>query len=467
MPESSTMTPARTVARGVLRLVVFGMPAAGKSSLLGALAQAAKTQEQALNGHLIDHSGGLAELQRRVYEGQPRETLEELVAYPVALESGKDAGQSRIEAVLIDCDGRVAQDLVTRRQSLAENGNTASLANAVLQADALILAIDASATTSQVDDAFAAFGRFLRLFEYNRGQRTAVAGLPVFLVLTKSDLLAGPGDTFALWKDRIEERQRRVDAHFLEFLARKQPAGGTPFGSIDLHVWATAVKQPALADTPAKPLEPYGVAELFRQAFATASGFKKRSGRATSRLLWTVTGGVLLVAGMLGLAGFLLLHRAQDDPGIRELLTKVENYRSREPLTPSNRLRGQLQLRISDLTELQSDPNFARLPPDKQRYVNQRLREAQDYRAYYDQLQALPSLNEVHSERDLQSLEDKLQRLLPPAEHRADWGQTDAVTFRAERLQAIKAVRQAVRAEEVRYKSWTRRGQELWTFANH
>ena len=46
MPESSTMTPAQTVARGALRLVVFGMPAAGKSSLLGALAQAAKTQEQ-------------------------------------------------------------------------------------------------------------------------------------------------------------------------------------------------------------------------------------------------------------------------------------------------------------------------------------------------------------------------------------------------------------------------------------
>src|SRR5437870_11526601 len=174
MPESSTMTPARAVGRGALRLVVFGMPAAGKSSLLGALAQAAKTQEQALNGHLLDLSGGLAELQRRVYEGQPRETLEEVLPYPVVVESGKDAGQPRIEAVLIDCDGRVAQDLVTRRQSLAENGNAASLATAVLDADALVLAIDASATTSQVDDTFAEFGRFLRLLEHNRGQRTAV-----------------------------------------------------------------------------------------------------------------------------------------------------------------------------------------------------------------------------------------------------------------------------------------------------
>src|SRR5207248_1203740 len=176
------------------------------------------------------------------------------------------------------------------------------------EADALILAIDASATTSQVDDTFAEFGRFLRLLEYNRGQRTAVADLPVSLVLTKCDLLAGPGDTSALWKDRIEERKRKVDARFQEFLARTRATGGTPFGSIDLHGWATAVKQPALADTPAKPLEPYGVAELFRQAFASASGFKKRSGRATRRLLWTVAGALVLAAGMLGLAGFLFLH---------------------------------------------------------------------------------------------------------------------------------------------------------------
>jgi GTPase SAR1 family protein len=471
MPQSSNMTPARTVARGALRLVIFGMPAAGKSSLLGALAQAAKTQEQALSGHLIDLSGGLTELQRRVYEGQPRETLEEVVPYPVVLETllaeSQAPGQSSLEAILIDCDGRVAQDLVTRRQSLAENVNTASLASAVLEADTLILAIDASATTEQLDDTFAQFGRFLRLLEYGRGQRSAVAGLPVFLVLTKSDLLAGPGDTSALWKDRIEERKRQVGAHFQEFLARTRAAGGTPFGSVDLRVWATAVRHPALADTPAKPLEPYGVAELFRQAVSGARGFKQRSRRAASRLLWTVAGVVLLTAGMLGLAGFLVLHRAHDDPGVRELLAKVENYRSREPLTPSNRLRGQLQLRISELTELQSDANFARLPPDKQRYVNQRLREAQDYRAYYDQLQALPSLNEIHSERDLQALEDRLQRLLPSAEHRADWAQTDAVTFRGERLEAIKAVRQAVSAEETRYKAWTRRGQELWTFANH
>ena len=37
-----------------------------------------------------------------------------------------------------------------------------------------------------------------------------------------------------------------------------------PFGQIDLHLWATAVKRPALAGSPPRPREPFGVAELFR-----------------------------------------------------------------------------------------------------------------------------------------------------------------------------------------------------------
>ena len=92
-------------------------------------------------------------------------------------------------------------------------------------------------------------------------------------MLTKCDLLAQPGDTPAAWMDRIEERKRQVDRRFQDFLARQDEDGPLPFGSIDLHVWATAVKRPALAGSPARPREPYGVAELFRQAFDAARGF--------------------------------------------------------------------------------------------------------------------------------------------------------------------------------------------------
>src|SRR5438309_10122039 len=98
------------VARTALRRVLFGMPDAGKSSLLGALSQAAQTQEHVLNGRLTDLGQGLSELRQRVYEGAPRQTLEELVPFPVVFESFATPrrGPQRQEAVIFDCDGRAA-----------------------------------------------------------------------------------------------------------------------------------------------------------------------------------------------------------------------------------------------------------------------------------------------------------------------------------------------------------------------
>src|SRR5207253_1032359 len=138
----------RTASRAGLRIVLFGMPDAGKSSLLGALAQAAQTQEQALNGRLLDLGQGLADLQRRLYEEEPRQTVEELHPFPVAVEPL--AGPGRVEAVLYDCDGRVANDLLSRRRGLEAAGADGSLAAAVLAADTLILVVDAAAGPAQV-----------------------------------------------------------------------------------------------------------------------------------------------------------------------------------------------------------------------------------------------------------------------------------------------------------------------------
>src|SRR5438552_5910550 len=87
MSGTSASPSAQTLlGRSALRIVLFGMPDAGKSSLLGALAQAAQLQEHALNGRLEDKTHGLVELQRRLYEDRPRETLNEVAPFPVRWE---------------------------------------------------------------------------------------------------------------------------------------------------------------------------------------------------------------------------------------------------------------------------------------------------------------------------------------------------------------------------------------------
>jgi hypothetical protein len=470
MSVSNTVPPATpTLDSAALRIVLFGIPDAGKSSLLGALAQAAQTQEHLLNGHLTDLSRGLVELQHRLYDDQPRETLEEVVPYAVAFEpfttAGPQQAANRLEAVLIDCDGRVANDLLTRRRSLEAGSNEGSLASAVLEADALLLVVDAAASPAQVDADFKEFGQFLRFLEGSRGRRSDIGGLPVFLVLTKCDLLAQSTDTPAAWMERIEERKRQLDSRFQEFLARQKEEGPLPFGRIDLHLWATAVKRPVLSGSPAKPREPYGVAELFRQALADAQVFRQRRERSGKRLLWTVASGSGLIAAMLALVAYLGINTPHEQPGVRKLQDKIESYRSREPPTPSNRLRGVLQNKIADLTDLKTDPNFGALPAEDQAYVQERLQELQDYQNYKERLLLLGMVQEVRNERELDSLEKRLEELTLPKAHEADWRQTEAALLRVQRREEIKVVRAAATELADWYAKLRRRGEALWAFS--
>src|SRR5580692_9971741 len=118
MASAAPITKALPDVEGdanTLRIVLFGMPDAGKSSLLGALVQCAHMQDRILQGRLIDLTNGLAELWRRVYEDRQRETLEEIVPYPVYFEpyAGDPDAIPNLGAILYDCDGRVANELLS------------------------------------------------------------------------------------------------------------------------------------------------------------------------------------------------------------------------------------------------------------------------------------------------------------------------------------------------------------------
>ncbi|HEY7157494.1 MAG TPA: hypothetical protein VH575_26300 [Gemmataceae bacterium] len=452
-----------------LSIVLFGLPAAGKSSLLGALAQAAQAQEHLLNGRLTDVSHGLDELRRRVYEESSRRTADEVVPYPVDFEPFNQDGNKpdtarHVGAVLIDCDGRVANDLLVRRQALAEDSPEGTLAHEVVEADTLVLVIDASAPPAQVETDFAEFDRFLRQLEVSRGQRADVGGLPVFLVLTKCDLLAQTGDTAADWMERIEQHKREVDARFRNFLARReQESGPLPFGRIDLHLWATAIKRPALAGSPPKAREPYGVAELFRQSLEQAAAFRARRRQSGRRLLWTVGGAAGLVAVMTSLAiAFTVQNR---DTPANTLRQAVQALQFDDAPSAAERLRRkprELRERAEKLQEIRDNPQFDALSGEQRQWLRDRLDELSAYLSYLDRLSQSPRPRDAHTERALREIKEalKTELTLPNKE----WKETEASRLHAERLQDAEALDDAVKRTRNWYRDGVAESEELWTF---
>jgi GTPase SAR1 family protein len=486
---SASLSEQTQPSRSSLRIVLFGMPDAGKSSLLGSLAQAAQTQEHILNGHLTDLSSGLSELQRRLYEESPRETLQEVVPYPVAFEpfakAGSPENNGRVQAILVDCDGRVANDLLARRRSLNADSRDGTLAQEILDADALILAIDASAPATQINADFTEFGRFLRLLEQQRGHRTQIGGQPVFLVLTKCDLLARPGDSTAAWLSHIKERQGEVEHRFRDFLASqasrmssegsgvsgKTPTATTPdsaptthsgFGRIDLHPWATAVKRPALADSPPRPREPFGVAELFRQCLDYSRRFRNRREHSSRRLLWTVAGTGALLLGLGALATSLIVGRLEGAAG--RLEAKVEKFQVRDQERTQATWHHSLKKDIDDLALFQNDPQFERLPESKKDFVQRRLNELKAYQQYEKGLDQIGDPKDARNEEQLKQIEAKLAQLAPPEEY--DWHQTEAYRRRDNWLEDCQDIQDAIARLKKQYTELIERGEVVRAHKN-
>jgi len=393
-----------------------------------------------LHGHLTDLSHGLGELRNRVYDERLSETLEEIVPYPVRF---APSGRPARSAVLYDCDGRAANDLLTQKRSMEKEARTGTLAGAVLDADALILTIDASAAATQVEDDFREFLRFLRHLELYRSRQHTVGGLPVFLVLTKCDLLARDTPTRSAWHARIEDRQQDVARRFKQFLAAERGGEGglLSFGSIHLEVRATAVRQPALVDAAPQPREPHGVAELFHHAFVEAITFRDRRVRSHKRLLWTVGGaGSFLVAMAIAGAIFFLNPSRPVEPTLAD---RLEHLKAAEGPTAATRLGSGLDRRLQAWLEIQSHPAFPELSENLQEVVRERLDEGQAYVQFRDDVAATPPPASARSLAELGQIEARLRKLMPPAPYQAEWAATEAAVERDRLLKEISGLRDA------------------------
>lgn len=459
-PQTSAAPTHPRIKPDALRIVLFGMPDAGKTSLLGALAQAAMTQERVLQGKLIDRSEGLSLLRKQVYEERARETLEEIVPYPVTLEP---VGQARLEAVLYDCDGRVANELLSKRKTLQTDTRKNSLSQAVLAADALILVVDASAPQEQIDNDFREFVQFVRYLNSYRAERHEVGGLPVFLVLSKCDLLVDHHATTSQWEARIREKTKEVEERFQFFLGDKADAVATTlgFGSIDLYVDHTAVRKPQLKDAPGADLEPYGVAELFYAAFVAADEYRHRIQRAKKRLVLTLSLSGLFLLVVVGVAFWLVAIRTPSNS--LALYNKIESYRAREGPSVRERLNPNvLRDRLREITEYAKDDEFEQLGEDSKQYVLNRKNELEAYIKFRDLIEQYYPLGKLGSYAKLLEAEETLkEKATIPDVYREAWAFSEAVNLRNLVLREIPQLKAAFREVEKYYEALRLRGREL------
>jgi hypothetical protein len=442
-----------------LRLVLFGAPAAGKSALLGALGRAAATGSFALDGRVFDPNHALDELGRK---SDPSPTDKEIVPYPVTYrESSEGAGLSQ-QAVVFDSSGRAADALLRTPNALDEPG---ALAEELQRADAVVLALDAAEPPQRRDERFKEFEEFLTSLERTRGRRVEVGDLPVFLVLTKCDRLARPGDSTADWIDRVEERKREVGERFQEFLTRDDPNRPPPFGGVELHLWATAVRRPALTGAPHAPGEAFGVAELFRQCFDEAEDYRDDRRNSARRLRWltAVSGGA--AGALLAAAATLVGVKATFTPP-SELQLLVAALRAADPPTPAERLRGslpRLAARAEDLESISKRSAFVALPSDLRAWVAERLQETRDYIAWRKALDDAPRPRDALTEAALLELRGQLDGPLKPPQ--PEWTATDAGKSWTERTAEADALLKAIMAAREWYRRAYARADAAWAFA--
>ena len=448
-------------AAGPLRIVLFGLPGAGKSALLAALAQVQHAHPSLLSGQLTDDSGGLARQRQLFYDELSRPTEEETVDYPLRF---RPAGRGTpFQATLIDSDGRVVEEMLGQPLSADADSPAGTLPNAVLDADALVLVIDAATPPQQADEVFADFADFLRRLEMERGAFTEVTGLPVYVVLTKCDLLARPRDSTADWMGHIEERKRQLGGRLRELLDEGGQGRPQAFGRLDLHLWATAARRPALGTFPARPREPYGVAELFRQCLAQAQTFRGRRRRAGRRLAWATSATAALATGLMALVLVLLTGFGQHQPG--DLERDIERYRLQEGPSVANRLLGwlpEMERRQRELKAFQRDPDFPHLPRELRDFVAERRREMNEYVDFLRRVveKQFPSI--AHNDRELEKRKAELEKDLPlPHE---DWDATGAGTLRQQRLDDLRLLAERARSAEEFFQKKRLEGVKLWTF---
>lgn len=429
-----------------LKLTLLGMPGAGKSALLGALVQAAQTQADKFDSHLARADEGIVQLQQSLYQNKIEPTPKEVEPHFIVLDSAQ--GQRKIE--ISDGGGEASEALLQDAQAL---DGKRPLAQELAKSDGVVLVVDASAPPPALEDAFKRCVDFLKRFRAQRGRRHDVAGLPVFLVLAKCDLLAKKTDTHALWVQRVDEGRKKIEQRFRAALAAEKDLG---FGALDLSVWTAAVRKPAVTDRPGKPQEPFGVAELFRQAIRSAGAFRDKVEKS-SRLLSSVLIGLLAVVFLLAIVvGAFLLTRPSAE------IAQFESRVNETLPTQRERLAEPLDERLKKLTDLKENATFAKLPDKMRKDVEDAIAEIQEYQAQNKAfLERIADPRFATRDEELAKIEKELDAFELPKKYAKDWAETKLARRAQQYREEIRRLRDAVADEEKWTQEQVKEGDKL------
>lgn len=441
------------------RVLLFGHRGSGKSALIGALLRAAATQAEVLRGEVVGApavSGG----------GGERPGADEVTSFTLRLRpwrAGPRSGTDPLTVVLDDCDGRAAEALIAHPEPVTRRAPGSPLARAVVETDAIVLLVDASSTREQLAGAFAEFGAFLTTVERAKTDARTVGGFPVLLVLTQCDRLAQPGDTQQSWEARVADRVEYAWAAFDAFL-KEADHGDAPaapflaFGSVDLTVSAVAVRRPPLPGRPEPGDEPYRVAELFRDCFAGARAHHERVRWSEVRLRWTVR---VALAGLSALVlAFGLIALFSPAGSAPDLAAQIDDYERREPPAAVRLSDAEIDRNRKLLRRFAADAAFRAQSADRRSFVESRLKEIDDYRAYRAKLAGAVAPRSARSLPDLAHVRAALRtELALPGEY--SWGETAAAQLRDKWLADCSALEAAQQACVDRYRGYDRDGTEL------
>src|ERR1019366_6194841 len=136
-------------------------------------------------------SGELQQLQKNTYRENLPPTVQ-MESYEIGIKPDKGTDSFSGKLMVLDCSGKSALQMLQAKVPFA---NSHPLKKTILDADAVVLVVDASSSNKQLSEEFKQFAHWLNQLHELRGRRTDIAALPVYFVLTKCDLLARKEDT--------------------------------------------------------------------------------------------------------------------------------------------------------------------------------------------------------------------------------------------------------------------------------